>query len=342
LYLTQDFGFGAATESFTSDQNQLAGTRPMNRYSVSVGRFTVTDFFDLNRYSHDPRKQFMGWGIMYNGAWDYPADVRGYTWGMEHELHTRRWTLRYASVAEPRVANGLRFDRRLLRNRGDIAEAEVRYSVGRHAGAARLLGFVHHTNSGTYADALDLAAATHTTPDITATRHNGNRKAGVGLNVEQELTDDLGAFVRLGWNDGRTESFAFTAIDRLLNAGVSMTGRRWNRPADTAATALTVSGLSGVHAVYLARGGLDFLIGDGRLSYGTERVWESYYSARLFGGMSSGFFATVGAQHISNPGYNQDRGPLWVGSLRLHVEMNVRSILPRVDAHNGTKREPKP
>jgi len=331
LYVTQDFGFGQAKESFTSDQNQLAGERPMNRYSVTVGRFTVTDFFDLNRYSHDPRKQFMGWGIMYNGAWDYPADVRGYTWGMVHEFHTRRWSLRYASVAEPRVANGLRFDRRLLRNRGDIAEAEVRYSLGQHPGAVRLLGFVHHTNSGTYADALDLAARTHTTPDVTATRHNGNRKEGVGLNIEQELPADFGVFARLGWNDGKTESFAFTAIDRLLNAGVALTGQRWKRPKDTVATALTVSGVSGVHAVYLARGGLDFIIGDGRLTYGTERVWESYYSARLF----RGFFATLGAQHISNPGYNQDRGPLWVGSLRLHVEVDVRKLLPGANARKN-------
>ena len=324
LYVTQDFGLGKATESFTGDANQLAGERPMTRYSITVGRFTVTDFFDNNRYSHDPRKQFMGWAIMYNGAWDYPADVRGYTWGFEHEFHTRHWTLRQASVAEPRVANGLRFDRRLFVNRGDMAEAEVRYSVGDHPGAARLLGFVNHANSGTYAEALDLAARTHTTPDVTATRHNGNRKAGAGLNVEQELTRDIGVFLRLGWNDGKTESFAFTAIDRLLNAGVSMTGQRWKRPTDSVATALIVSGVSGVHAVYLARGGLDFLIGDGRLTYGSERVWESYYSARVFRGL----FATLGAQHIGNPGYNRDRGPLWVGSLRLHVEVDVRGLLP--------------
>ena len=73
----------------------------MTRYSITVGRFTVTDFFDNNRYSHDPRTQFMGWGVMYNGAWDYPADTRGYTWGWMHEFHTKNWSVRYASVAEP-------------------------------------------------------------------------------------------------------------------------------------------------------------------------------------------------------------------------------------------------
>ena len=89
LYVTQDFGFGDAREPQESDENQLAGSRPATRYSISVGRFSATDFFDDNRYSHDPRTQFMGWAIMYNGAWDYAADTRGYTWGWVHEFHTR-------------------------------------------------------------------------------------------------------------------------------------------------------------------------------------------------------------------------------------------------------------
>ena len=317
LYVTQDFGFGDETESLSSEANQLAGTRPMKRYSVTIGRFTVTDFFDNNRYTHDPRTQFMGWGIMYNGAWDYPADTRGYTWGWMHELHTRRWSFRYASVAEPKLANGLRFDRRLFVNRGDIFEQEIRYAVKEHPGAVRVLSFLHHTNSGRYGEAIQIAEQTGAVPDVTATRRNGTLKYGFGLNVEQELTKDFGVFGRLGWNDGNTESFAFTAIDRLASTGVSVTGTRWKRPHDTAATALTVSGVSGVHAEYLARGGLDFIIGDGALRYGPEYISESYYSARLFPGL----FATFDLQHVSNPAFNRDRGPVWASSLRLHLEL---------------------
>jgi high affinity Mn2+ porin len=316
LYVTQDFGFGDAQEAVESGANQLAGNRPMTRYSVTVGRFTVTDFFDNNKYSHDPRTQFMGWGIMYNGAWDYPADTRGYTWGWVHEFHTRRWSLRYASVAEPLVANGLRFDRKLLRDRGDIFEGEVRWQPDGKAGAIRVLSFLNHTDSGTYADAVRLAEQTSTRPDVNATRRVGTLKYGFGINMEQALTKNVGVFGRLGWNDGKTQSFAFTAIDRLATGGVSVNGARWKRPHDTAATELTVSGLSGVHALYLSRGGLDFLIGDGRLNYGPEYVWETYYSARLF----PGFFSTLDLQHVNNPAFNRDRGPVWVESLRLHVE----------------------
>jgi high affinity Mn2+ porin len=322
LYVSHDFGFGDETESFESAPNQLAGSRPMTRYTVLVGRFTVTDFFDNNRYTHDPRTQFMGWAIMYNGAWDYPADTRGYTWGWVHEFHTRNWSLRYASVAMPRVANGLRFDRRILRDRGDVGEGEYRHLVRQHPGVVRLLVYANHANAGSYAEAIRQAEQTGEAPSVTATRRIGTLKYGVGVNMEQELTKDIGVFGRLGWNDGKTESFAFTAIDRLATGGVSMTGNRWRRPDDTAAAELTVGGLSGVHALYLARGGYDFLIGDGRLQYGPEYVFETYYSARLF----SRFFATIDLQHVTNPAYNQDRGPVWIPSLRLHFELGKNSF----------------
>lgn len=320
LYIAHDFAFGSSTEAVESGANQLAGERPATRYSIYAGRFTLTDFFDNNQYSHDPRTQFMAWGVMYNGAWDYPADTRGYTWGWVHELRTRNWSFRYASAAEPRTANGPRFDRRILRDRGDVVEAERRYSIGDRNGAVRLLGYANHADAGTYSDALRLSEKTGGAPDVTATRRPGTLKYGLGVNLEQALTSDAGLFARLGWNDGKTESFAFTAIDRLASGGLSWKGSRWRRKEDTAGTSFTASGISGVHAVYLARGGLDFLIGDGRLNYSPEYLWESYYSARLF----PGFFASFDLQRYSNPAYNHDRGPVWVSSIRLHTEFGIK------------------
>ncbi len=315
-YLTYDFGFGTAREPNESDANQLAGSRPATRYSITIGRFSATDFFDDNRYSHDPRTQFMGWAVMYNGAWDYPADTRGYTWGWVHEFHTKSWSLRYGSFAEPKVANGLRFDRRLFRDRGDNFEEEIDHSFHGHPGAIRFLEFLLHTDSGSYAGALAQAQQNGSRPNVVATREVGRLKYGAGISWDQELTKNVGIFGRLGWNDGKTESFAFTAMDRLVTAGVSVTGTRWGRPKDTVATELTVGGISGVHALYLARGGDDFLIGDGALQYAPEYSWESYYSARLFNGV----FGSLDVQHIANPAYNQDRGPVWVFSLRFHME----------------------
>lgn len=322
LFIAQDFGFGDELEQTESDADQLGGARPMTRYSIYAGRFTVTDFFDDNRYSNDPRTQFMGWAVMYNGAWDYPADTRGYTWGWVHEFHARDWSVRYASAAEPKIANGEQFDRRLFRDRGDMIEGERRYAPRKHPGAARLMFFALHTDSGSYGEALQLAAATHTAPNIDDTLQVGRLKYGVGLSVDQELTKDVGVFGRLGWNDGKTESFAFTAVDRLATAGVSVNGSRWGRKDDTVASELTVSGLSRVHADYLAAGGLDFLIGDGALRYGPETVWETYYSARV----NRVMWTSLDAQFAVNPAYNQDRGPVWIGSLRVHIEMGKNTF----------------
>jgi high affinity Mn2+ porin len=320
LYITQDFAIGDEREAVESDANQLSGSRPAKRYSITVGRFSASDFFQNTKYSNDPRTQFMAWATMYNGAWDYPADTRGYTWGWMHELHFLRWALRYASASMPRVANGEQFDRRLFRDRSDMFEGELDGHFHDHPGAVRLLTYFNHADMGDYAEAIRIAEETGTRPDVIATRRIGALKYGFGLSADQEITKDVGIFGRLGWNDGKTESFAFTAMDRLVTAGVSLKGIRWKRPDDVVATAITVGGLSAIHSQYLALGGHDFLIGDGALRYGPETSWESYYSARLF----RGFFATIGANHYDNPAYNRDRGPLWVGTLRLHLELGKK------------------
>ncbi len=325
LYLSHDFGFGAEKEAVESDANQLGRERPMVRYTIVVGRFTLTDFFDNNRYSHDPRTQFLGWAVMYNGAWDYGADVRGYTWGWVHEFHTQNWSLRYGSGAMPKVANGSQFDRRFLEDRSDAFEVERRWEVRKHQGTIRPMAYINHGDMGTYAESIELAKKNGGAPDITATRKPGTRKYGFGINGEQELTKDVGIFMRLGWNDGKTESFAFTAMDRLASGGVSVMGRSWRRPKDNVGTEFTAGGISGVHAEYLAMGGHDFLIGDGRLRYGPESIWESYYSAQLF----PGFFASFDLQHVNNPAYNEERGPLWISSIRLHIEFGKDLFLGR-------------
>jgi high affinity Mn2+ porin len=320
LYITHDFALGSETESVESDENQLSGSRPARRYTVTAGRFTLTDFFDDNRYSHDPRTQFIGWAAMYNGAWDYAADVRGYTWGWVHELHLKTWSFRYASAAMPKVANGSQLDRRILVNRGDVVEGERDWKIADHGGAVRLLGYTNHADAGNYAEAIRLAQQTGGVPDITAVRHNGTLKYGLGISADQELTKDIGVFMRLGWNDGKTESFAFTAMDRVATGGISFNGARWHRPNDNVAGEITFGGISGVHAQYLAMGGHDFEIGDGQLEYAPETVAEMYYSARLF----PGIFASFDLQHDANPAYNEARGPVWIPSIRLHMEFSKK------------------
>lgn len=320
LYVQHDFGFGEQKESVESGENQLAGERPVDRYSIYAGRFTITDFFDGNSYTHDPRTQFMAWGVMYNGAWDYPADTRGYTWGIVQELHTRNWAFRYGIVAEPKIANGPQFDRRLFRNHGQVWEVERRYSWRKRDGAVRVLAYDNRYQGGNYREALRLAAAAGTTPDVTLTDRVGTLKHGAGISFDQAINSDAGIFARLGWNDGETQSFAFTAIDRLASGGASVKGTRWHRKYDTAGTSFTAGGLSAIHREYLAAGGLDFLVGDGRLNYAPEYVWESYYSARI----TPGWYATFDLQRDWNPAYNRDRGPVTIYSIRLHMALGLK------------------
>ena len=134
--------------------NQLAGSLPVCRFTMVTGKFAITDYFDNNSYSHDPRRQFMNWSLMSNGAWDYPADTRGYTVGTVQELTMRGWSLRAASVMEPTEANGATFDTRLAKNRGVAVEWEKRYRPIGHAGALRVLGFENRERAGTFRDAM--------------------------------------------------------------------------------------------------------------------------------------------------------------------------------------------
>ncbi len=304
---------GSESEIVEDGVNQIAGRVPTRRLTTVTGKFAVTDYFDNNIYSHDPRKQFMNWSLMYNGAWDYTADTRGYTAGTMEELTMRKWSLRLAHVLEPTTPNGPTFDFRAARNRGDVIEWERRYTPKGRFGALRILGFANREDAGTFREAL-LADGT---TDIESTRRNGTLKYGLGLNMEQSITPEVGLFGRYGWSDGKTEAWAFTEIDRSLSGGVSIHGKLWRRKNDHIGIAGVRNYLSGDHRSFLAHGGLGFIIGDGRLDhYRPESIVEVYYSWHA----TKEWTITGDLQHVRNPAYNADRGPVSAGTIRLHWE----------------------
>ncbi len=311
-YLRATWAIGHDTEYVENGVNQLAGVQPQSRFTVIVGRFAVTDYFDCNAYSHDPRTQFMNWSLMYNGAWDYPSDVRGYTIGTMEELALRNWSLRFASVMEPTVANGPDLDTRFSKNRSEVVEWELRYKPRSRSGKLRVLAFLNREHAGTFREAMLLGRP----PDLDPTRRSGTKKYGFGLNLEQALTSDIGVFARYGWSDGKTEAWAFTQIDRSLSGGISIGGRLWKRPLDNVGAGLVRNYLSGDQRSFLAAGGIGFIIGDGALTYRPEESVEVYYAWHP----TKTWTITGDYQHIRNPAYNQDRGPVSVASLRLHWE----------------------
>ncbi|HLZ40927.1 MAG TPA: carbohydrate porin [Candidatus Sulfotelmatobacter sp.] len=290
---------------------------PRRRLEFRFGKFSLPDFFDINSAGSDTHFQFTNWTIDNNGAWDYAADTRGYTVGATADFEDRNWGFRFAEALMPKVANGIDLVWKPWQAHAENFEYELRQGLIPHkSGAVRLLAYSNAANMGIYREQIIKAAETGNTPDITNHPWHITHKYGFGVNTEQNLTGYLTAFARFGWGNGRTESFAYTEVDQTFTEGVGAHGSWWHRKQDRAGIAFVSNAIKKDHQNYLAAGGLGFLLGDGHLSYGRENILESYYTAHIW----RGIYLTPGVQHINNPGYNRDRGPVVVPSFRAHVE----------------------
>jgi high affinity Mn2+ porin len=309
---------GRAKSAVGANPFSLFRELPERRLEVRFGKLSLADFFDMNTYGTDSNFQFMNWTVDNNGAYDYAADTRGYTFGALVEYHQRHLVVRFAEALMPKVANGIHLDAELDRARAENIEFELHGTVLRHQeGILRLLTFVNHANMGSYREAIDNFLNHLTpTPEITAHPLQTTIKYGFGINFEQPLNNWLGVFGRWGWNEGRHESYAYTEVDQTAQIGAGASGARWHRKFDRGGLVFVSNGISRDHQEYLALGGLGFLLGDGRLNYGRENIVEGYYTLHAWRGVYTSF----DVQHINNPGYNRDRGPVLVPSLRLHLE----------------------
>ncbi len=314
FFYRKTISLGGETQQVESSANQLAGTFSANNIILTLGKYSVVDVFDTNTYAHDPRADFMNWAVVESGAFDYAADAWGYTYGTSVEWTQSWWTLRGGLFDLSKTPNSTKLDPTFSQYEV-VGELEERHQLFGHAGKLKLLGFVNRGNMGSYGDALQLARQTNSVPD-TALVRRGSYRPGIALNLEQELASDLGAFVRASYNDGAMEAFDFTEINRSLSGGISLKGNRWGRPGDTFGLAAVANGLSGAARDYFAAGGMGILIGDGRLSYGLEKIMETYYSLRA----SDHVFVTLDYQYVVNPAYNRDRGPVDIYGMRLHLE----------------------
>jgi high affinity Mn2+ porin len=313
LFIRQTFGLGGEKEKIEEDQNQIASTYDVDRIVLSVGKFASSDFFDDNAYSHDTRSQFLNWALWESAAWDYPADIVGYTAGFVAEWNTKDWELHYGIFMEPTVSNGARLDTHVLDAHGQILQFDRRYGADGHAGTVRPFVFWNQARMGNYADALAQPDIGNALFETRAYRS----KVGFGVSWNQQLAADLGAFVRLSWDDGRTESFAFTEVDRSAAAGLSLAGAQWGRKDDILGVAGVVNAIVPSHQAYLEAGGTQGLIlGDGALNYGPEEILETYYSVRVVKWLS----IAPDFQYAWHPGFNRDRGPVPIYSVRAHLQ----------------------
>ena len=314
-YLKQTFGLGGEQEDIADGPNQLPGKRDIDRVTLIVGRFAVGDFFDNNSYAHDSRADFMNWAMWASAAYDFPADLPGFTRGAVVEFNRKDWAVRAGLFQVPEARNS---DVLAFKTGGAVVELEERYAVMDHPGKLRLGAFANSGNTGNYRQALAIEAADPAL-DINAVmasiRHN-NPKYGFYVNAEQEIAKDVGLFARASWNDGQNEILSFTDIDRSLSGGVSIKGSYWGRSSDTIGIGGAINGLSAAHRDFLAAGGLGLLIGDGQINYRPEQILEAYYAYQV----TKNFTVTADYQFVANPAHNADRGPVSIFSCRLHGE----------------------
>jgi hypothetical protein len=291
---------------------------PRRRLEIRFGKFSMVDFFDQNAVGSDSHFQFINWAVDNDGAYDYAADTRGYTVGVVVDYEDRNWGFRFGEGLMPKVANGIDLVWRPWQAHAENFEYEWRHGlIPRKPGVVRLLAFTNYANMGIYRQAVaQFEEGLVPVPDITDHPWQITRKYGFDVNLQQNLTRYLAAFGRFGWNNGKTESFAYTEIDQTLVGGLGADGALWRRRHDRAGVAVASNAISKDHQNYLADGGLGFILGDGALSYGREDIVEGYYTAHLW----RGIYVAPGLQRIVNPGYNRARGPVLVPSFRLHVE----------------------
>lgn len=316
LFLRQEIGLGGERENVPGEYGQLSGEKDISRVTLQVGKYSVKDLFDGNDYAEDPRVDFLNWSIWASGAFDYPADRLGFTWGFTAELNQPRWAVRAGYFLVPDLPNSATLDMNLFSRGGYVGELEMRFRPYDRPGVLRLGTWLASTFVGSYDQAVTLAAMSPglTANDTIAQTRQSRTKYAFYLNLQQELSEDIGLFGRFSWNDGRTEINAFTDIDTSLSLGLSIKGTAWRRPDDRVGIAGSINQISAAHSSYLAAGGLGVTVGDGQLpAYSSENVLETYYALKI----AKGVLVTADYQFLGNPAYNAQRGPAHVFSGRL-------------------------
>lgn len=316
-FLRQTWDLGGTKQFVESGQNQLAGDVDSRRLVLTLGKISLTDLYGPNRFSGNPRTQFINYSFLTYSALDYGANARGYTFGANLEYFRDDWAFRIGRVAVPTESNGTTLDWDLLSHYSDQIEVEHSHVIGGQPGKVRLLGFHYQAKMAGFQDALNLWRANGQVgvPSIADVRREQD-KFGFGISLEQSLGSDVGAFVFGSWNGGGTENYSYMDVERALAAGLTIQGNSWGRPLDTLGFGYAINGIGKPFRQYLEAGGLGTFIGDGRLNYQPESILETYYNLSVAKATTLGF----DLQYIINPAYNADRGPAFFAGARLHVE----------------------
>lgn len=332
LFLRETWNLGGQSMKVESGPTQLSKSVDSRRFVLTAGNLAIIDIFDRNAYAGDIRQQFLSMNFATHAAWDFAADARGYSWGVAGEYFHEDWAFRAGRFLVPRLPNQLKLNHQIMKLHGDQAEIERKHSVYGRPGKIQVLAYRNVAIMGRWDDAINaLRAAPRknaasctdfnygsdnaAAPDLCWVRRT-NTKVGVGVSIEQGITEDAGVNFRAMRSDGKTEVDAFVSADSSAAVGAVIKGVRWGRPEDSLGIGYAQNWISAAHVSYLSLGGIDAFIGDGKIRYRPERMFEAYYNINL----NKFLWLTLDFQHIENPAYNADRGPVTIYGFRVHAE----------------------
>jgi hypothetical protein len=333
-YLDFTFNLGGKPVRLESNPMQLETTVRSRRLVLHVGNFTVLDFLDKNEFSSDTRQQYFNMAFMTYSAFDFGSNARGLSVGAVAEILTDAWALRLARITPPKQPNALNWELRLYKYYSEQIEVEHQHELLGQPGAIRVLAYHNRLVAGRFDDAIaaftaDPAGRNASTcgarynygstnanaPDLCWARKT-NHRVGIGINLEQHITEDIGIGARGMLSDGQSEVYAYTPTDRSLAVNVLAKGTAWRRKRDSFGVGFAMNWISRTHAKYLGMGGVDGFVGDGRLNQAPESVFEAFYSLFAF----EPLWLSVDYQHLTHPGFNADRGPVEIFGGRAHAE----------------------
>jgi high affinity Mn2+ porin len=319
--LRQIIPLGRETEEATRNPLGLATLIPSKRLEIHVGKTAVTDYFDLNAVGSDSHLQFLNYSIDNNAAYDFAGNSRGYTYGAVVELYHPGWAVRFGEMLESTDPSGTHTNWNISRGHSENYEFELQRSViRRRSGTLRFLAFTNHADMASYPEAIAAyRSGIDLKPDLNAYIKPDRMNYGFGVNWQQDVNDSIRLFGRWGWNEGSMEAFQFAEADRTVALGGDLGGKKWHRRDDRIGLAVAVNGLSEPHRKYLELAGASYLLGDDGLNYSREKTVEAYYNFKL----RRGIFLAFDVQHIRSPGYNSNRGPVWIFGVRLHLEGDI-------------------
>ena len=286
--------------------------KKLKEYNITAGRYVIQEMFDTSPYDSDPKKDFLNFSHTMLNAWDVAATSYGYTHGFAQAFIFKKAAF-YSSVNTHNLeAGGSKTDWDIAKAYSINLQLVKNFKLFGKEGKVRLLGFYNRYNGGDYKhyyiDTLDKQAYFDST-------HTYTNKYGGGVDINYRLTNLSGFFIRYSINDGLHEDFGYTQCDGSLNTGFLLKMTRINRPMDKIGISASVNTISPLHRNFLRDGGVGFMIGDGKLTYLPENVFELFYAINF----KNHVYITANYQYMANVGYNANRGNAHFLSLRLNL-----------------------